>query len=550
MNFWHTTKMFLITSLYCVGIWYVYSVHKNQQEMQKLLNTHKQAPEVKKEVVEKIFTSSHSWSDVQSKVKDAVVQVFSQVAAVDLLQPYKTPEQYQGTGSGFFINADGEIITNAHVIDQAKAVWIQIPSLGKHQVDVDIIGVSPDRDIALLKVRKEGMDLLKSTLKEIPYLSLGDSDLVQRAEEIMALGYPLGMQGLKSTTGVVSGREQHLIQIDAPINPGNSGGPSLNVSGEVIGINRLYAPDAQNVGLIIPINELKIVLDDLRKVPLLRKPFLGVLFNNASESLTNYLGNPPPGGLYVVDVYKDSPLCKAGIKKGDMMYEINNNPIDIYGEMPWNEDKISIIDYVCQLKLGQEINLVVYRSGQRHDIKFIFNQAELLPIRKIYPGYEKLDYEIIGGMVVQPLTINHLPLLINNSPGLTKYAEMKYQMEPALIVTHIFPDSQAQRSRSLMPGCILTDINGVKVKTLEDVRTAIYKSLDSANITLETADGIFVVYPLKKVLEEEQRLSKDYFYPLSDTMKTLIAQAEQTAQPSSGLIMAANDKKQEPTKTT
>jgi serine protease Do len=468
-----------------------------------------------------------NWVHLQEKVRDSVVQVFAQVAAIDLLQPYKTPNQGQGTGSGFFINETGEIITNAHVIDQAKAVWIQIPSLGKQQIDVDIVGVCPERDIALLKLRPEGMQLVKDTLGKIEFLELGDSDFIHRAQEIMALGYPLGMQGLKSTMGVVSGREQHLIQIDVSINPGNSGGPSLNHEGKVIGINSYYGgQEAQTVGYIIPINELKIVLADLRVVSLLRKPFLGVLFNNASESLTRFLGNPLPGGLYVVDVYKDSPLHKAGVQKGDMMYAINNNPIDVYGELAWHGEKISIIDYVAQLRRGQEVNLLVYRKGERKEISLAFNQCELLPVRRIYPGYETIDYEIVGGMVIQQLTQNHIPLLINIMPNLIKYTEMKNQMEPALIITHIFPDSQAQRSRSLLPGAIISEINGEKVKTLEQLRNVLIKSITTGDLTVETADGVFVVCPFKKVLEENLKLAADYYFPVSFTMRDLMARMD------------------------
>lgn len=497
-------------------------IYYHERELQQLVLHQKDIKPVTP-VIEKLVSAQQSWGSLQSKVKDTVVQIFSQQAVHDLLQPFKTPAQYQATGSGFFINDRGEIITNAHVIDQAKSVWIQIPSLGKRQIDVEIVGVSPDRDLALLRIKEEDLEALSRDLNGIKFLTLGNSDLVHRADEIMTLGYPLSQQGLKSTTGVVSGREHHLIQIDAAINPGNSGGPSLNLKGEVIGINTLYAPDAQNVGYIIPINELKIVLDDLRTFKLLKRPYLGILFNNASEALTEFLGNPAPGGIYVVEVYKDSPLYKAGLQKRDMIYEINGHKLDIYGELLWNEDRISIIDYVSQLKLGQEITLVVHRQGKRLDLKFNFNQPELLPIHKVYPGYEKLDYEIFAGMVVQPLTTNHLPLLVNIAPGLTRYAEMKHQTEPALIITHIFPDSQAQRSRSLIPGAVLSEINGIKVTTIESLRSALFESIKTGRLSIETTESVFVVFPFKKVIDEDQRLAKDYFYPLTSGVQSLIA---------------------------
>src|SRR5579872_429286 len=255
-----------------------------------------------------IVTKSGLWRPIQDRVKDTVVQVFSQVAEFDFLEPYKTPNQYSGYGSAFFINDRGDLLTNAHVVNQAKAIWIQIPSLGKRIVDVEIIGISPERDLALLRLRPEGLALIKQELGSVPYLTLGDSDQVRRSDDVLALGYPLGQQSLKSTSGVISGREGNYIQMSAAINPGNSGGPLLDAHGQVVGINSANVPDAQNVGYIIPINDVKKVLPDLYKIKLLRKPFLGVLFNSATETLTELLGNPLPGGCYVVEVVNNSTL--------------------------------------------------------------------------------------------------------------------------------------------------------------------------------------------------------------------------------------------------
>lgn len=209
---------------------------------------------------------------------------------------------------------------------------------------------------------------------------------------------------MKSTTGVISGHERHYIQMSAPINPGSSGGPLLNSKGEVIGINSAGIMEAQNVGYAIPINDLKLVLSELYTTPLLRKPFLGVFFNNGSVELTEYLGNPLPGGCYVVGVLPGSTLDKAGVQRGDMIYEINGHPIDLFGEMkvPWSEDKLSIIDFVGRLPVGQELKLVLYRKGKRMELAVQFNMAVQPAVRKIYPGYDEIDYEIFGGMVVMP----------------------------------------------------------------------------------------------------------------------------------------------------
>jgi len=481
-------------------------------------------------IIEKLVGKTNAWRPVQESVKDTVVQIVSHIAEFNFQQPYQTPRQFTAYGSGFFINEDGDIITNFHVVNQAKSIWIKVPSLGQRIIDVEIIGVSPDRDLALLRVSDEGLEIIRQELGRLPHLSLGNSDLIRRSDEVMALGYPLAQQSLKSTTGVISGREGNLIQMSAPINPGSSGGPLLNINGEAVGISTAGVVGAQNVGYIIPINDLRVVLPDLYKVKLLRNNLLGVLFNNATAALTEYLGNPQPGGCYVVEVIPNSTLHKAGVLSGDMIYEINGHNVDMYGEMAvvWSEDKVSIIDYVSRLSIGQDVNLVIYRKGEKKNISVKFSQADLPTIHKVYPGFETIDYEVFGGMVVMQLTINHIKHFSKAAPGLVRFTEMKNQVEPVLIVTHIFPNSQLYRTRILWPGSTLNEINGIKVRTLADFRNAI-KRVENNKFTVlssdqiaRASDNVFVVLDFDKIMEEEMAFSRDYKYPLSDTTRKLL----------------------------
>ncbi len=502
-------------------------------------------------VVARVISGSQLWRPVQDQAKDTVVQIFSQVTPIDLLQPYRSPNQGTCVGSGFFINEEGYLITNAHVIDQARS-WIQVPSLGKRILDVSVVGVSPDRDLALLKVSDEALEVIKNELGGVSYLKLGDSDNIRRSDDVLALGYPLGQQSIKSTSGVVSGREQGLIQTSAALNPGNSGGPLVNTAGEVIGINTMIAAEAQNVGYAIPVNDLKIVLPDLHTVKVLRKPFLGVLFNNATDALTEYLGNPAPGGCYVVEVVKGSTLEKAGVEGGDMLYEINGHRIDLYGEMklPFSEDKISLVDYAARLSLGETVNLAIYRKGKRKEFTITFGLPERPAIREIYPGYEEIDYEVFAGMVIMPLSLNHLPLLGNRAPGLAKYLENKNQEEPVLIITHIFPNCQLYRSRSLPIGCTLNEVNGMKVQTLADFREAIKNGSNNKFLTFRASDNVtrkseslLVVLPWNKVVEEEPRLARDFRYPLTELARSVIEtqmlNTKQTPQGIADSVVAA-----------
>ena len=480
---------------------------------------------------ESLVSSAQLWRPVQDRIRDTVVQLFVQISAVDLLEPYKTPQQGTACGSGFFINDQGYLITNAHVINSAKSVWGQIPSLGKRIIDMEVVGISFERDLALVRVTDASRELITRELGGIPYLPLGDSDLVRRSDEVLAVGYPLGQQCFKSTNGIISGHEHHLIQMSAPINPGSSGGPLLNLRGEVIGVNSSGITEAQNVGYAIPINTLKTILNDLYEIKILRKPFLGVRFNNSTESLTKFLGNPLPGGCYVIETVKGSPLEKAGIMKGDMIYEINGHAVDMFGDMsvPWSEDKISIVDYPLRLSIGDTVTIVVYRKGQKKVFTVTFSLAEPQAIRSIYPAYEPVHYEIFGGMVVQELTVNHIRMLGDHAPGLRKYGELKYQSEPVLIITHVFPDSQLYRGRNMPIGATLEEINGVPVKTLEDFRQAIkdgankeYLTISAADNVTRAAETIFIVLEMAKLIEEEPRLARDFRYQLSEMAKEMM----------------------------
>jgi len=478
-------------------------------------------------------TSAQLWANLQKKVQNTVVQLFVQSANFNWLEPYKVPQIGAGLGSGFFISDKGEILTNAHVVNQAAVIHVQIPSFGKHQFEADLIGIMPEKDIAIIKIRPAGLDLIRSVLGKIPFLNLGDSDLMCRGDEVMALGYPLGQQSLKSTTGVISGREGGMIQMSAPINPGNSGGPSINTSGEVIGINTAGITSAQNVGYIIQINDVKVYLDELRSEDeavedrLVRKPYLGLLQSMATEALVASLGNPLPGGSYIVEVMSDSPLL-GKLQPGDMIYEINGLKVDLYGDMtvPWSEDKVSTAEYVARLSLGQKVTFVVYRNGERKKFTCNFERKKLAPIRHMFPGYEAIEYEMIGGLVIMPLSLNHIPLLLNHASGLAKFVEDRNQTEPLLVITHVMSNSPAQRCRLPLVGSILKTVDGKKVATIADLQNAIANAGDI--IKIQTTDNAMIALCKKDILENEPRLARTYAYEISKGVKDLAAKSLQT----------------------
>ena len=160
----------------------------------------------------------------------------------------------------------------------------------------------------------------------------------------------------------------------------------------------------------------------------------------------------------------------------------------------------------------------------------------------MYPGYEEIDYEIIGGMVFMELSMNLVHTLLPLSPSLIKYADTREQMKPAVILTHIMPDSVALRTRVIgRPGIIVKEINGKKIGTLADLREALRISLDTKTLTLRTTEEQFAVYPFIRMLAEEEKLSQTYFYPITKTVRELIEAISKKEGPLSTRIIRGKD---------
>lgn len=474
------------------------------------------------------FKDSGEWTRIQEAARNTVAQLFVQVAQFNWLEPYKIRNQYERRATAFFINEEGYLVTNAHVVNEATISWIHLPSFGKKSFFVEVVGFCPARDLALLRLKDEDCDFIRAELGAIPWIPLGDSDTVQRTDKILVLGYPLGQYRLKSSTGIMSGREsgggRSLLQITAPINPGNSGGPLLNGEGQVVGIAISAIFPSQNVGYAIPINELRLILDDLHQTKFVRRGMLGIRFNFSTDEQAHFLGNPVPAGFYINRVFSQSLAQQAGLQEGDMLYEFNGFQVDAFGEtvVAWTKDKISIHDLISRLKNNDDVDLLIYRDGEQKRIRFPFAVTDPYPIRAMFPDYESIEYEIIAGMVIMQLSDNHIPFLSEIVPYLIDYAKMENKVDPRLVITHILPGSQAHQVRSLSPGYIIHKLNGITVKTLDEFRSALQESVKSTFVTVKTLDNIFVVFSCAQVLKDEHRLSKDFFYPISSTVKKLM----------------------------
>ncbi|MCD6580573.1 MAG: trypsin-like peptidase domain-containing protein [Desulfuromusa sp.] len=239
----------------------------------------------------------------------------------EMLPPrsYKT----QSLGSGVIIDAEGHILTNAHVVDKASKIYIAL-SDKQLELEAELIGKDNRIDLAILKIVEAG---------EYPFLPPGHSDDLMLGETIIAIGNPLGL-GHSITTGIISSLKRRIqigqqyssvfIQTDALINPGNSGGPLININGELIGINTAIARQAQGIGFSVPIDTAKRVLDDLVDFGRVRRGFLGVLIGAVSPSFVRSYGE---GGVLIEEVQSQSPARKSGVLEADVVLAIDGIPV-------------------------------------------------------------------------------------------------------------------------------------------------------------------------------------------------------------------------------
>lgn len=260
--------------------------------------------------------------DISAKVEPAVVGITSttEVVVPDAFSNQQSTQEVQGSGSGIIISEEGYILTNNHVIENTKQLFVIL--YGGEKVEAKLVGTDPQSDVAVIKIDRTNLTVAK----------LGDSDKVRKGEFAVAIGNPLG-QELAGTInfGVISavdrtlqmdGKELKLLQTDAAINQGNSGGALVNMQGEVIGMNtvKLAGELVEGLGFAIPSNVFKPIAQELIKNGSIKqpeKPWLGVITEVITDQKSKDSGYPV--GILIRDVYPESPAAVGGIKPGDVI---------------------------------------------------------------------------------------------------------------------------------------------------------------------------------------------------------------------------------------
>lgn len=264
--------------------------------------------------------------------------------------------EVSGQGSGVIVSADGEILTNNHVVEDATEIMVKL--FDGRELEAEIVGTDANTDLALLK--------LKDT-SDLPVAQLGDSNDLEVGDWVMAIGNPFGLEATV-TVGVLSGKGRVIgagpyddfLQTDTSINPGNSGGPLFNIEGEVVGINTAIIRGGQGIGFSIPINLAKSVATQLKENGKVERGFIGVGIQTLTPALKSALSIPTEvSGALVSYVMEDGPAKEAGLEPSDVVVSVNNNPITTDREL---------LREVAKLRAGSSAPIEIYRDGKRKTV--------------------------------------------------------------------------------------------------------------------------------------------------------------------------------------
>ena len=370
----------------------------------------------------------------------------------------------KGRGSGFIVTKDGQILTNNHVVDGVDKITVSLmlSDGSKKTYPAKVLGNDPTYDLAVIKIEPD---------ENLPVLELGDSDAVEVGEWVVAIGNPYGFEH-SITVGVISAKNRSIhtqevnfddfLQTDAAINPGNSGGPLLDMNGRVVGINTAIIPYAQGLGFAIPVNKAKEIMNDLVSFGRVKRGWIGVSIRDINKQIARAYGVEGTEGAMINDVFKGDPADKAGIKRGDVVIELNGSKI---------KDANSFVQKVRTLAPNTTAKLVIIRKGK----KMTFN-VKLGERPNSVDGRPEssrkddiLEKDSSGTDALKDFGISEVSA-VNNS------LRRRYKIESStdgLVVTKIDRDSQVSSDGEVREGDLILEVNAQEVKRPSDLKNAI-----------------------------------------------------------------------------
>ena len=428
-----------------------------------------------------------SFAPVVKKVSPAVVNIYTRTVVEQPTSPLLNdpffrrffgdqlpggqPERrVQNTlGSGVIIGADGTIVTNHNVIKHADQITVVLSD--RREFEAKLIGSDERTDIAVLRIDAHGAPL--------PALEFGDSDAVEVGDLVLAVGDPFGV-GQTVTSGIISALARttvgisdfnFFIQTDAAINPGNSGGAVVKLVGLLIGvISAIYSGSGGSIGIgfAIPSNMVRTVVASIRTGGRLVRPWLGAHGETVTPDIASSLGLGRPSGVLVNEIYKGSAAASAGLKPGDVILKIDGRSVD---------DAESLRYRIATKPVNTTANLTVFRQGKQLNLPIALTAPPETPPRN--------TTQLGGEFPLSGASVANLSPAVADELGLDSFLK-------GVTITEVQAGSAASRL-GVKPGDVVLKINGVEIKTVEDLKDTIAHQSTSWRLSIRRGDRVLNV---------------------------------------------------------
>jgi serine protease Do len=404
---------------------------------------------------------SRSLQELAARVSPSVVQIF--------VTGYPTPDEEdqsatsepqleRSSGSGVIVDADGYIVTNAHVVENATRVEVELPVEGTpgrsilkrrgRTVGARVVAIDHETDIAVVKVEAQGL----------PPLQFGDSDALRSGQIVLAFGSPLGLESSVSM-GVVSAVARQLtpddpmiyIQTDATINPGNSGGALVDTAGRLVGVNTLIysqSGGSEGIGFAAPSNIVRNVFTQIRKQGRVRRGEIGVNSQTITPLMAEALGLSYDAGVILADVTPGGPAEKAGLEPGDIVLTLDGKPMENARQFRIN---------VYTRGVGEQVTLEIRRGERTRTVK--------VPVVERSNDTGELEALLGSQQAIRPLGV----VLLDLNPTVAGLLPSVRRQKGA-VVARVTPETPFSQQGRLQPGDVIYAINGQVVRSADDLK--------------------------------------------------------------------------------
>ena len=428
---------------------------------------------------------SVSIADVAERVLPSVVTVSTTVVQhqqQSMMFPFfggPSERQAQGIGSGVIVSADGYILTNNHVVAEAKE--IKVTTSDKREFDATVVGTDPKSDLAVIKIKGSPAGLIPA--------EFGDSSKLRLGDVVLAVGNPLGV-GETVTMGIVSAKGradlgiaayEDFIQTDAAINPGNSGGALINTEGKLVGINTAILSRTggyQGIGLAIPSSMAQPIMETLKQSGKVSRGFLGVGIQDIDHDLATALKLSNPNGVLLTEVRGGGPGAKAGLSRGDVVTKVDRKPVTSTGQFR---------NLIASSGAKKRVTLEIMRDGKPQSLSVDLGEVPDDSLAQGATGSDNSGAHATSGGALDGVTLEEL------TPELRRTLGLGQDVQHGVAITDLERNSSAAKA-GLRPGDVVLELNRTAVDSLAKFKELYAKASGDVLLLVQRHGGtVFLV---------------------------------------------------------